>query len=97
MLGRVRTRPRNYGSATLGDFHTECDNTACLVVVERRRLAGRAAGNKTMRTLSDLPGNELLKNGFFDPPVTKGGNQRDERSPKHGFLQHWGNYSTIVL
>jgi len=90
MIGGVCAGPRNHRRATLCHLHAERDDSARLVVVERWRLAGCAARNKTVRTLPDLPGYELLKGGFFDFSVAEGRDQRDERSPKHGFLRNCG-------
>src|SRR6516164_282009 len=97
MVGRIGPGPGNYRAAALGHLDAELDDSARFVVVQRRRLAGCAARNKTVRTLRDLPGHQLLESGFLDLPVAEGCDQRDERSPKHGFLRdERRNRSTIV-
>ena len=62
------------------------ENSLLLVMLQRRRFAGRAARHQSVGALADLPGDVLLKCGFVDSAVLERGNQCDERPLEHGIL-----------
>jgi hypothetical protein len=72
-------------------------STAVAVVRQRRDLARRPARNQRVRTLRDLPLDELAKCVFGDTPSDKGGHERRDRAEKHELNSRMTSFSVDRL
>ena len=70
-LGRVRAGAGDHRDPTLGHPDADFHDPHMLVVAQRRRFAGRAAGHQPVGSLFDLPVDELFVGRIVHRSVPK--------------------------
>src|SRR5207237_8162024 len=87
-------------NAASGGLHAARDCPLVLVLAQRRRLAGRPAGDDAVGAVTDVELDELAQLRLVDATLAERGDQRDERPLErrlaHGSAPRPGHVEVIV-